>query len=354
MLLRRSRWLYIAPRYSGASPFDTRPRRDADQNRQVLDADRALVLAGAAGRALPEDLLGVDLGELLVALAREQRLLRLQDDRLRVQLLAGAPRRTVHLAAAALDARERVEHRLAAEILTVSSPTSSFSKSRFGRLPSTGDFRKTVIGESTRWKCFDAGISARNARITSTCAHQLTRPASVSSASPNVSRNVDHQRRDEQRDDDRFRRYRCAQPDGRTNARRNEQVEDADKDADRKRRERDTVRLEPARVRQIDDAEAVQELDGRVAPNATKPQNTSACARPATGRSLIVCRCSRTSTRKRCDAERGDGRSRSCSGAAAIRRTRVATCAANAPTKATTSSQRTRVATGRFHDSRTR
>ena len=27
MFLRRSRWLYIAPRYSGASPFDTSPRR---------------------------------------------------------------------------------------------------------------------------------------------------------------------------------------------------------------------------------------------------------------------------------------------------------------------------------------
>ena len=37
--------------------------------------------------------------------------LRLQDDRLRVQLLAGAPRRAVHLAASALDAGERVEHR---------------------------------------------------------------------------------------------------------------------------------------------------------------------------------------------------------------------------------------------------
>ena len=34
-----------------------------------------------------------------------------------IQLLAGAPRRAVHLAAAALDAGERVEHALAAEIL---------------------------------------------------------------------------------------------------------------------------------------------------------------------------------------------------------------------------------------------
>ena len=33
---------------------------------------------------------------------------------------------------------------------TVSSPTCSFSKSRFGRLPSSGDFRNTVIGDRTR------------------------------------------------------------------------------------------------------------------------------------------------------------------------------------------------------------
>ncbi len=33
---------------------------------------------------------------------------------------------------------------------TVSSPTCSFSKSRFGTLPSSGDFRNTVIGDSTR------------------------------------------------------------------------------------------------------------------------------------------------------------------------------------------------------------
>src|SRR6185436_10960081 len=93
------------------------PAARSDEDRQVLDAHRALVLAGAARRALPEDLLGVDLAELPPAVARQQGVLRLQDDRFRVQLLAGAPRRAVHLTASALDARERVEHRLAAEIL---------------------------------------------------------------------------------------------------------------------------------------------------------------------------------------------------------------------------------------------
>src|SRR5262249_2613026 len=92
-----------------------------------LDADRALILAGAAGGALPEHRLAVDLTELAcfpstlggsrLAAVAEQRLLRLEDDLLRVELLAGTPRRAVHLAAAALDACERVEHHLAAEIL---------------------------------------------------------------------------------------------------------------------------------------------------------------------------------------------------------------------------------------------
>ena len=57
-------------------------------------------------------------------------------------------------------------------------------------MPSSGDFRNTVIGDSTRWKCFDAGISARNARMTSAWTHQLTRPAADSSSSRQPSRNV--------------------------------------------------------------------------------------------------------------------------------------------------------------------
>src|SRR5262249_42444516 len=89
----------------------------SDQDRQVLDPDRALVLARTAGRALPELFLGVNVAGLARRLASEERVLRAQDDRLRVELLAGAPRRTVHLAASALDAREGVEPHLGAEIL---------------------------------------------------------------------------------------------------------------------------------------------------------------------------------------------------------------------------------------------
>src|SRR5689334_16499161 len=82
----------------------------------MLDADRALVLARAAGRALPELFLRVDVAELAAELPCQQRVLRAEHDCLRVQLLAGAPRRAVHLAPSALDARERIEAHLAAEI----------------------------------------------------------------------------------------------------------------------------------------------------------------------------------------------------------------------------------------------
>ena len=156
---------------------ETAPR--PDDEREVLDPDRALVLAGAARRALPEHRLRCRFRpSLVVALAGEERLLRLQDERLGVQRLAGAPGRAVHLTAAAFDAGERVEHGLAAEILDGLEPDLLLLEVEVRqRCRARGDLRNTVIGESTRWKCFEAGISARKARMTTACTHQLTRPA---------------------------------------------------------------------------------------------------------------------------------------------------------------------------------
>ena len=88
------------------------PAPGADDERQVLDADRALRLARAARRALPQHLRVEDVGELRLEPAGEQRRFVLEDQRLRVERLAGGVRRTVHLAAAALDAGEGVEHLL--------------------------------------------------------------------------------------------------------------------------------------------------------------------------------------------------------------------------------------------------
>src|SRR5439155_24788613 len=76
-----------------------------------------LVLARAARGALPQHFFSVDVAKLALPLAGEQRFLCLQDNRLRIQLLARTPRRAVHLTPPAFDAGEGVEHHLAAEIL---------------------------------------------------------------------------------------------------------------------------------------------------------------------------------------------------------------------------------------------
>src|SRR5207249_8347348 len=83
----------------------------------VLDADGTLILAGAARRALPELFLAQNGAEFCVAIAGEQGELCPKYQLLRVQLLAGAKRRTIHLTSSTLDARERVENRLLRQIL---------------------------------------------------------------------------------------------------------------------------------------------------------------------------------------------------------------------------------------------
>src|SRR6185503_20283258 len=65
------------------------PPARADDERDVFDAHRALVLAGAAGRALPQHFLAVDFSELPVAWPRFERVLRLQYQRFGIQFLAG-------------------------------------------------------------------------------------------------------------------------------------------------------------------------------------------------------------------------------------------------------------------------
>ena len=117
MLPRRSRLLYTPPRYSGASPFETSPRR------APMMSGRCSMPTGHWFSHAPQVVhchstsRRVEIDELRVPLAREQRLLRLQNQRLRIEFLPRAPGRTVHLAASALDAREGIEHSFAAEIL---------------------------------------------------------------------------------------------------------------------------------------------------------------------------------------------------------------------------------------------
>ena len=212
-------------------------------------------------------------------------------------------------------------------------------------MPSSGDFRKTVIGDSTRWKCFDAGISARNARMTSACIHQLIRPAADSSSSRQPRRNVTISVAMNSPIDDRFERDLSRRgATGRTNARRTSRKHDAGQHGDRKRRQHDAVGVEPRRVGQIDNPEAVQKLgDGVAAERDEAPEHE----RVREARQAAVPGSSAAAGRRRPESA-GSGMPGASSekvlGAAAISRTRVATCAANAPTNATTSSQRISVA----------
>ncbi len=152
MFPRRSRLLYTAPRYAGASPFDVRPAARPDDQRQVLDAHRALVLAGAAGRALPEHLLAVELAELAArARPRAAPPASAGPASFGLSSLPAPHAGTVHLAASALHAREGVEHDLAAEILHRFEPDFLLLEvqvrhgAELGRLQEHGDRREDEV-----------------------------------------------------------------------------------------------------------------------------------------------------------------------------------------------------------------
>src|SRR5580765_2210684 len=241
------------------------PAPRADDDRRVLDADRALVLAGAARRALPQDLLAVEVAELAVTLAGKHRLLRLKDKGLGIQLLPRPKRRAVHLAAAAFDTRERVEHGFLAEILhgleadlfLLEIQIRNAAKLR--RLQKNGDRRKYEV-QVLR------GGDQRKERED----HQHVYPPVDAAAERGLfevepEQKRGHQRRDEQRDDDRFNRD-CRTQRGRPeDGPPHHQEQDAGEYGRRERDEHDAIREEPARVRQVDDAKASEELDARVA-----------------------------------------------------------------------------------------
>ena len=190
MFERRSRLLYMPPRYSGAAPFDTRPRRDP------IRIGRCSIPTGHWFSHAPHvvhcqrtfseyrSTSFVSLG-LVSSPACVCRMIAFGFSSLPAphagQFTWQRPHSTQVNASSTL---------LLPRSFTVSSPTCSFSKSRFGTFPSSGDFRKTVIGDSSRCRCFDAGMSARNARITTTWSHQFTTPAGEPSSSRHVRRKV--------------------------------------------------------------------------------------------------------------------------------------------------------------------
>ena len=168
------------------------PASRADDERQVLDADRALVLARAAGRALPQHL----------SRCRSRRACGPARRRAAppasagsavfgLSSLPGAPGRAVHLAAAAFDARERVEHDLAAEILDRLEPDLLLLEIQIGHVAELGRLQE----DRRSARAPDGSVSTRGSapgttRMTSAWSHQLTRPASDASSRRQASRNV--------------------------------------------------------------------------------------------------------------------------------------------------------------------
>ncbi len=74
----------------------------------------------------------------------------------------------------------------------------------------------------------------------------------------------DHQRRDEERDHDRFDRHLGPKRDRTDERTPDEQVDDTEEHGRGERRQRNAIEVEPAGVRQIDDAEAAQEFGQRI------------------------------------------------------------------------------------------
>ena len=135
----------------GASPFDTSPRR------APMISGRCSMPTGHWFSQAPQvvhchSTLGVeDLASFVSRFPASSASCVCRIERLRVQLLARAAGRAVHLAAAALDARERVEHLLALARPSPSRGRPAPSRNRgSARLPSSGDLRNTVIGDSTQ------------------------------------------------------------------------------------------------------------------------------------------------------------------------------------------------------------
>jgi hypothetical protein len=174
-------------------------------------------------------------------------------------------------AAAALDAGERVEHALAAEILHGLEADLFLLEIEVRQVPELrrlqehGDRRqdqmKVLRGRDQRHEGED---------------HQHVRPPvdplrHRPLLQPEREEVGDHQRGDEQPDDDRLDRYLRAQSDRTHERPANQQKEDAAEDRHGKRRQRDAICREPGGVREIDDAEAAQEFGQRVAAERDEP-----------------------------------------------------------------------------------
>ena len=192
-----------------------------DDDRQMLDAHRALKFAGAAGRALKRGFLRNMLAEQRL-LARRAELVQIpahaQRDFFRVQNLPGVRGRAMLGAAAALDARIGLQRDQLRDVLAGVEAEIFVARQRRNFAERCRASRNTVTGLSTRCRCLVCGISGRKIRMVSVCAHHsgllVLLPGSE-------SRQIgDHQHENQQRDDAGFDTTAAPSQRGRTTNRR--------------------------------------------------------------------------------------------------------------------------------------
>ncbi len=162
--------------------------------------------------------------------------------------LPGAVRRAVHLAAPALDARERVQHLLPLDVRQRLEPDLllleiEIRHRREHRRPQVHRQRR-----QHRWKCFESGMSTRNAEDDQRV-HPPVHARGEAGLPPEREQERDHQGQDEEPDEHRLARHVIPEGRGPDDRPPDEQPGDADDDRHGERHERQRVEVEPARTR---------------------------------------------------------------------------------------------------------
>ena len=174
--------------------------------------------------------------------------------------------RAVHLAAAALDARERVEHLLPLDVLQRLEPDLLLLEVEVrhrGEHAATAGRRSAATAR--RWKCFESGMSTRNAEDDQRVDPPVHARRQRRSPSRKASRNVTISVRMKQPDQHRLDRHVVAQRRRPHDDAPDQQADDADEHGERERHERQRVERGTSREpRQVDDAEPGEELDAAV------------------------------------------------------------------------------------------
>ena len=126
-----------------------------------------------------------------------------------LRTLPGIVGGTVLRAAAALDARERLQRDDPRDVLAGVESEIFVAGQRRNAAEAARARRKTVTGLSTRCRCLVCGISGRKISSASVCSHQFDLPAQRFLVEPQPGQIRDHQDEDQQRDEARFRRRPC-------------------------------------------------------------------------------------------------------------------------------------------------